>query len=53
MSMFFMELISVGFENTKHLINRFILQECSNVVEGVWLWRIKWELLTGDEWVTL
>ena len=25
--MFFMELILVGYENTKHLINRFILQE--------------------------
>jgi len=38
--MFFMELISVGYENTKYLINRFILQECRNVVEGVWLWGI-------------
>ena len=28
MSMFFMELISVGYENTKYLINRFVLQEC-------------------------
>ena len=25
--MFFMELISVGYENTKYLINRFVLQE--------------------------
>jgi len=30
-----MEFISVGYESTKYLINRFILQECRNVVEGV------------------
>jgi len=35
-----MEFISVGYESTKYLINRFILQECRNVVECVWLWRI-------------
>ena len=35
-----MEFISVGYESKKYLINRFILQECRNVVEGVWLWRI-------------
>jgi len=27
-----MEFISVGYESTKYLINRFILQECRNVV---------------------
>ena len=32
--MCFMELISVGKEDTKYLINRIILQECRNVVEG-------------------
>jgi len=36
-----MEFISVGYESKKYLINRFILQECRNVVEGVWLWRTK------------
>jgi len=35
-----MEFISVGYESTKYLINRFILQECRNVVDCVWLWRI-------------
>ena len=35
-----MEFISVGYESKKYLINRFILQECRNVVEGVWLLRI-------------
>ena len=40
MSMCVMEFISVGYESTKYLINRFILQECRNVVVGVWLWRI-------------
>jgi len=30
-----MEFISVGYENTKYLINRFVLQECGKVVEGV------------------
>ena len=33
--MFFMELISVGYENTKYLINRFVLQECGKCLEGV------------------
>ena len=40
MGIFFMEFISVGYESTKYLMNRFVLQECRNVVEGVWLWRI-------------
>ena len=30
----FMKLISVGYENTKYLINRFVLQEC-----GDFTWR--------------
>ena len=34
MSMFFMEPISVGYENTKYLINRFELQEI-----GDFAWR--------------
>jgi len=33
MSMFFMELISAGYENTKYLINRFVLQECGKCLE--------------------
>ena len=33
--MFFMELISVGYENTEYLINRFILQEL-----GIYTWRV-------------
>ena len=37
MGIFFMELISVGNEDTKYLINRFVLQELGKVVEGVWL----------------
>jgi len=45
MGMRFMEFISVGYESKKYLINRFILQECRNVVEGVWLWRI-----SGTTW---
>ena len=32
--MCFRELNSGGYENTKYLINRIILQECRNVVEG-------------------
>ena len=35
MSLCFMELISVGYENTKYLINRFVLQEC-----GDFTWRV-------------
>ena len=31
--MFFMELISVGNEDTKYLINRFVLQECGKDLE--------------------
>ena len=33
MDMFFMELISVGNEDTKYLINRFVLQECGKDLE--------------------
>jgi len=29
-----LEFISAGYELTKYLINRFVLQECRNVVEG-------------------
>jgi len=35
-----MEFISVGYESTKYLINRLVLQEVGSVLEGVWLWRI-------------
>jgi len=35
-----MELISVGNEDTKYLINRFVLQELGIYLEVVWLWRI-------------
>ena len=38
--MCFMEFISVGYELTKYLINRFVLQESGKCLEGVWLWRI-------------
>jgi len=37
MGIFIMELISVGNEDTKYLINRFVLQELGKFVEGVWL----------------
>jgi len=30
-----MELISVGYENTKYLINRFVLQEMGRLWRGV------------------
>ena len=30
-----MEFISVGYESTKYLINRFILQELGDITEGV------------------
>jgi len=30
----FMELISVGYENTKYLINRFVLQELGILLGG-------------------
>ena len=33
--MYFMELISAGYENTKYLINRLVLQEC-----GDFTWRV-------------
>ena len=33
--MCFMELISTGYENTKYLINRFVLQECVDIT-----WRV-------------
>jgi len=35
-----MELISAGYENTKYLINRFVLQWVGIYLEGVWLWRL-------------
>ena len=34
MGIFFMELISVGYENTKYLINQFVLQENGSYLEG-------------------
>ena len=36
-------------ENTIYNINRFVLQECGKIVDGVWLWRISGGLLTGDD----
>ena len=36
-------------ENPIYNINRFVLQECGKIVEGVWLWRISGGLLTGDD----
>jgi hypothetical protein len=35
MGIFFMELISVGNEDTKYLINRFVLQELGIFLGGV------------------
>ena len=49
--MCFMELISVDYENTKYLINRFVLQELGQVVEDSLTVKNKWELLTGDDGV--
>ena len=44
MGIFFMELISVGNEDTKYLINRFVLQEF-----GEFTWRVSdCEELVGD-----
>jgi len=40
MGIFFMELISVGNEDTKYLINRFVLQWVGIYLDGVWLWRL-------------
>ena len=41
MGIFFMELISVGNEDTKYLINRFVLQGLGDFTwRIVWLWRI-------------
>ena len=34
MGIFFMELISVGNEDTKYLINRFVLQELGILLGG-------------------
>ena len=34
MGMRFMELISVGYEKTKYLINRFVLQEMWEILLG-------------------
>ena len=33
--MCFVELISVGYEDIKYLINRLVLQEVGSVLEGV------------------
>ena len=52
MGIFFMELISVGNEDTKYLINRFVLQELGIYLVGVWLWRISGSYsqeMMGDE----
>ena len=48
--MFFMELISVGYENTKYLINRFVLQECGKVSGGCQTVKNQWGF-TGDDGV--
>ena len=45
-----MELISVGYENTKYLINQFVLQENGSYLEGGLTVKNQWGLLTGDEW---
>ena len=49
-----MEFISVGYESTKYLINRFVLQECGDIT-----WRVsdtvknERELIAGDDGVCL
>ena len=47
--MFFIELISVGYEDTKYLINRYVLQECGKCLEVCLTVKNQWGLLTGDD----
>ena len=47
MSICFMELISINYENTKYLINQFVIQEC-----GDFSWRVStYEELVGDKFL--
>jgi len=46
-----MEFISVGYELTKYLINRFVLQEWGEDFGGCLTGKNQWGLLTGDDGV--
>ena len=46
-----MELISVGNEDTKYLINRFVLQESGNLLGGLSDCEELVGFLTGDDGV--
>ena len=47
--MFFMELISAGYEDTKYLINRFVLQECGIILGGCLTVKNQGGLFTGGD----